>query len=197
MAGELKHKSVGTDLSQAEFEDIELHTLDGQTTGDLIIATSATQLSRMPKITTGQYLKATDTGYEGGTPSGGEAFPIGSVFLAVIATNPNTLLGYGTWSQIAQGKFLVGQDGSDADFDTAEETGGEKTHTLTESEMPTHSHSAYITRSATTGSDTTQVARSRDTSSTKMNTPTESAGGGAAHNNLPPYFVVYIWKRTA
>lgn len=124
-------------------------------------------------------------------------FPIGAVYLNVTGVNPSTELGYGTWSQTAQGQMLVGQKSSDSDFDTAEKTGGEKTHTLTESEMPTHSHSAYITRSATTGSDTTQVARSRDTSSTKMNTPTESAGGGAAHNNLPPYFVVYIWKRTA
>ena len=39
---------------------------------------------------------------------GGQAFPVGSVFISVVSTNPNTLLGYGTWSAIAAGKMLVG-----------------------------------------------------------------------------------------
>ncbi len=143
---------------------------------------------------------------------GGQAFPIGSVFLAVVNTNPHTLLGYGTWSQISQGNFLVGQYSSDVDFDTAEETGGEKTHTLTETEMPTHTHiqnqhrhQTLRERSATTGSQSTQIARTADTSSTidtavytEYTTPTnQNTGGGSAHNNLPPYFVIYIWERTA
>jgi len=57
----------------------------------------------------------------------GQAFPIGSVFIAVVSTNPATLLGYGTWSAFGAGRVLVGLDSGDTDFDTAEETGGAKT----------------------------------------------------------------------
>ena len=57
-----------------------------------------------------------------------EPFPVGSVFIAVVDTDPATLLGYGTWSAFGAGKVLVGIDSSDTDFDTAEETGGSKTH---------------------------------------------------------------------
>jgi len=69
-----------------------------------------------------------------------EAFPVGSVFIGVVSTNPNTLLGYGTWASFGAGKVLVGLDSGDTDFDTVKETGGAKTHTLSSAEMPSHTH---------------------------------------------------------
>ena len=84
---------------------------------------------------------------DGGTwqaPSAGQAFPIGSVFLSVVATNPNTLLGYGTWAAFGAGRMLVGLDAADSDFDTEEETGGTKD--------ATHGHTAgTLAPSAHTG----------------------------------------------
>jgi hypothetical protein len=54
-------------------------------------------------------------------------FPVGSVFVSVVSTNPATLLGYGTWTEMGAGRVLVGLDAGDPDFDTVEEVGGSKT----------------------------------------------------------------------
>ena len=71
---------------------------------------------------------------------GGEAWPVGSVFTSVVSTNPNTLLGYGTWAAFGAGRVLVGFDTNQTEFDTAEETGGAKSATLTTTELPAHTH---------------------------------------------------------
>lgn len=71
---------------------------------------------------------------------GGAAFPVGSIFIAVVPTDPATLLGYGTWSAFGAGRVLVGLDAGQTEFDTVRETGGSKTHTLTTAEMPSHTH---------------------------------------------------------
>lgn len=79
------------------------------------------------------------------------AWPIGSVFIAVVSTNPGTLLGFGTWSAFGTGRVLVGINPADVDFDTVEETGGAKTvaaagtvsqPTFTGNALATHTHSA-------------------------------------------------------
>src|SRR3990172_5507683 len=67
-------------------------------------------------------------------------WPIGSIFTAVVSTNPGTLLGFGTWSAFGAGRVLVGLDSGDADFDTVEETGGAKTVTLDATMIPAHTH---------------------------------------------------------
>lgn len=66
-------------------------------------------------------------------------YPIGSIYTSVINTNPSTYFG-GTWSAFASGRTLVGVDAGQTEFDTIEETGGAKTHTLTSAEMPSHTH---------------------------------------------------------
>lgn len=120
-------------------------------------------------------------------------WPIGSVYISVINTSPATLFG-GTWVAFGAGKTLVGLDSGDADFDTAEETGGEKTHTLTTAEMPAHQHNLNLH----SGGGTPFIgAYGSPTITNQGSCNVDSAGGGGAHNNLPPYIVVYMWKRTA
>lgn len=91
-------------------------------------------------------------------------------------------------------RIPVGYDSSDADFDTIGATGGEKAHTLTISEMPSHSHSFRL---AYGGNDpfnglgyATNISGDFSDASKIQNT-----GGGQAHNNLQPYIVLnYIIK---
>lgn len=121
------------------------------------------------------------------------AFPVGSVFISVVSTDPSSLLGYGTWESFGAGRVMVGLDSGDAAFDTAEETGGSKTHTLTLSEMPSHSHDVYVGNS---GSGSPSLASGGSTPSASSGYMT-SAGSGAAFSVMNPYIVCYFWKRTA
>jgi hypothetical protein len=121
-----------------------------------------------------------------------KVYPVGSIYInATNSTNPATLLGFGTWVAFGAGKVIVGLDSSDTDFDTAEETGGAKTHTLTTSEIPSHTHS-LSTSDNPGGTGAIEVAGGAPTSTQT----TQATGGGGAHNNLQPYIVAYMWKRT-
>ena len=145
-------------------------------------------------------------------------YPVGSIYLnATVATNPATLLGFGTWVAFGAGKMMVGLDSSDTLFDTVEKTGGSKnavvvSHTHTASYTPPSSYAAAF------GSFIYRVM-----SGANMNRPTTTAGGegflegqtatggavggsgvtvtatgsSGTNANLPPYITVYMWKRTA
>ena len=131
-----------------------------------------------------------------------EAFPVGSVFISVVSTNPATLLGYGTWSAFAQGRMLVGIDSGDTDFDTVEETGGAKTHTLTVDEMPSHAHDVVgMTSRQDTWNEpilSSVALAGEDTGSTTTDSGfTVATGGDSAHSIMNPYIVTYMWKRTS
>lgn len=113
-------------------------------------------------------------------------YPVGSVYISANNRSPAYFLG-GSWTSIT-GRFLLAA-GSGY---TAGNTGGEATHTLTVNEMPSHSHP--INGSDNSGSAGHGFAYNSQQS---QFTSTGSTGGGQAHNNMPPYLVVYMWKRVS
>lgn len=124
------------------------------------------------------------------------AYPVGAIYISTLSTNPNTLLGFGTWSAFGTGRVLVSLDSGQTEFDVVEETGGAKTHTLTTAEIPAHSHVENAPTTASGG--TMKFGIDTNASGTQgADISTASEGGGGAHNNLQPYIVVYMWKRTS
>lgn len=124
----------------------------------------------------------------------GEVYPVGSIYMSVSAISPATLFG-GTWEQLKD-TFLLGA----GDTYTAGDTGGEAEHTLTTEEMPSHTHGfAVHYATSTTGSSYPRynVGSANPYGGTAGVIQTNSKGGGEAHNNMPPYLTVYMWKRTA
>lgn len=125
-------------------------------------------------------------------------FPIGYIYMSTSSTNPSVYFG-GTWVRIAKGQTLIGVDENDNDFSSAKLTGGEKEHTLTIDEMPSHSHDiTYIKSVSTPLSSNGLSGYNENNNGVGTNTNAiQNAGGGQAHNNLQPYFTCYIWEKTA
>jgi hypothetical protein len=122
-------------------------------------------------------------------------YPVGSIYInATVATNPATLLGVGTWVAYGEGRVPVGK-ASSGTFDTLNATGGAETHTLSIAEMPSHNHS--LSPSLTRGSGTDGNPDVASGGGNQGSFSISNTGGGGAHNNLQPYIVVYMWKRTA
>jgi len=137
------------------------------------------------------------------------AYPVGSIYInATSATNPATLLGFGTWTAFGAGRVMVGLDAGNAAFDTAEETGGSAnatlvshTHTATVTD-PGHSHVIQTTINLQGGSNGPNVFGggspvSTQTATTGITVANSTEGSSSTNANLQPYIVVYMWKRTA
>ncbi len=115
------------------------------------------------------------------------AWPVGSIYLAYNHTNPATLFG-GTWTRI-QNAFLWATTSTG----TIGQTGGESEVTLSVDELPSHSHGSVYSQHATGTKDKAWY----NTSGSSVAYGPVATGGGQAHNNMPPYIQVSVWRRTA
>ena len=111
--------------------------------------------------------------------------------------NPGTWLAGTTWEQIAQGRFIVGvgtgDDGTNTkQFNAGDDTDGEYLHKLTEDEMPIHTHLEEQVSNVEVGFGT-----GKNIQANALNNQCGPAGGDQPHNNVPPSYGLYVWKRTA
>jgi hypothetical protein len=143
------------------------------------------------------------------------AYPIGSIYMnAGVATNPATLLGFGTWAAFGAGRVIVGFNAGDTLFDTLEETGGSK-----DAVVGSHTHTASSSSSSTDSGHTHSISRGYGASgsggdallsgggvqsgsaaaniTTTTTTTVASAGVSVTNANIQPYITVHMWKRTA
>lgn len=116
-------------------------------------------------------------------------YPVGSIYISTVATNPNTLFGVGTWVAFGTGRTLVGIDTIQTEFDTISKTGGSKllaahTHTITTIPRDGRAWVAPVYGINYSYTDNTTYPHS-----------TGSTGEGDS-GNLQPYIVVYMWNRT-
>ena len=122
-------------------------------------------------------------------------YPVGSIYMSINNTNPSLLFG-GTWEKI-EDTFLLA---SGTNYATGT-TGGEATHTLITNEIPSHFHreanSTVVYNASSSNRFATSGSGTRISLATNLDINTNSTGGGQAHNNMPPYLAVNIWKRTA
>lgn len=118
-------------------------------------------------------------------------YPVGSVYISVGETSPAVLFG-GTWEKI-EGQFLL----SSSSTHELGSTGGEETHTLTINEIPNHTHKFGIYGYELAEGSVSGAGVTDNPSHIQGYLNPEAIGGGQAHNNMPPYLTVNVWKRTA
>ena len=118
---------------------------------------------------------------------------VGDIIFSTSDENPSTIYG-GTWVAWGKGQVPVGVDTSDSDFNTVEKTGGEKEHTLTVGEMPSHNHTVS---NRVSGSQNLWGDYGAYLLAGTDNSWVKDTGGDQPHNNLQPYITCYMWKRTA
>lgn len=183
--------------------------------GTFVPAASTTVQGKVELATDAETITGTDTA-RAITPASlvaalmSRIYPVGSIYMSVDNTNPGTFFG-GTWVAWGEGRVPVGRHATSGTFNVAAETtGGAETHALSIAELASHTHTG------TTGNEGTQASfplsynggSGTASSGTGTNTrygsgnahthtfTTNATGSGTAHNNLQPYIVCYMWKRT-
>ena len=127
-------------------------------------------------------------------------YPVGSIYMSATLSNASDVNNAlpGTWQAWGAGRVPVGVDTSQTEFNSVEKTGGEKTHTLTIAEMPSHSHNIYSGYGdGQLSPDAFRYQYWADNNRGWNNGFISNTGGNGSHNNLQPYITCYMYKRVS
>lgn len=141
-------------------------------------------------------------------------YPVGSIYITTVDDTVEKVKARfgGTWAAFSTGRVLVGVDTSDTDFDTVQESGGAKKHRHEVGDLraqigaynSTPSAIGYVATSATNpatgagaGTITYGIAATSYTTKQTFNHYTPVKGYVNEKSHVPPYVVVYMYKRTA
>ena len=157
-------------------------------------ATTATSGTNTTQVATTAFVTTAVSALDAATINA-LVYPVGSIYFnAAVATNPATLLGFGTWAAYGAGRVMVGKAASGT-FDTLNGTMGAETdsHALSIAELPAHTHTLLGG-----GFDGSSGAEPGSVRSSNLG-QSGSTGSGSAHSHdiVQPSIVVYMWKRTA
>ena len=171
------------------------------TTADQVILADGSRLEKDGRISADSAANSADSAKLGGKSLAEimlGLYPVGSIYMSVNSTSPASLFG-GTWEQL-QDRFLLAAGSTYS----AGSTGGEAEHTLTIDEIPSHSHDMpnpdwtsgdYVKTWPAWASLYKASQKSSEFSCAPGNT--QNTGSSIAHNNMPPYLAVYMWKRVS
>ena len=140
-----------------------------------------------------------------------EMYPVGSIYFSTTLSTVvqvKEALG-GEWEVYAKGQTLVGIDTSQTEFSSIGKTGGEKSHTLTIDEMPSHTHiqdahTHILPYTSNVGKGFTgfgfesggsNITNGNGIALSSTTATNQNTGGSKEHNNLQPYITVYIYRR--
>ena len=210
-----------TGAVQLTYSDVDAaaanHTHTAADVGALAAGGTAADSSKLGGKSASEYALKTDTAPDSSKLSGKTLteimltlYPVGAIYISAVSTSPASLFG-GTWEQLKD-RFLLGAGDS---YD-AGSIGGEATHALTVAEIAKHYHNSYVLYDqngygfdsipyefylkATKGDGwgtTGPTAAELTNKNTRRIRNTSETGQNAAHNNMPPYLAVYMWKRVS
>ena len=131
--------------------------------------------------------------------------PIDTVIYRHDNTDPESIYPGTTWEATAQGRFVVGVgehtdvNGDPATAPLGNVVEGTYSHTLTDDEMPQHSHGSpwRLETRLRQGTGSTANYMIRASGPEHMIDHGTVEGGGLKHNNIPPGYGLYAWRRIA